>query len=109
MGSRDSWSTNWGAALAGSLREDKANRKGVTLEMVRIAIEVRSGVARFRVGIQASSIQRAVSLAQNLYSASDVRVIFPIDPEGFFVEDVLAKDGLIEGGKSQKEQDELAA
>jgi hypothetical protein len=99
----------WGPALAGSLREDKASRKGVILEMVRLAIEVRSGVARFRVGIQSSSIHRAVSLAQNSYSASDVRVIFPIDPERFFVEDAFTKEGLIEGGKPQKEQDELAA
>jgi hypothetical protein len=109
MGSRDSWSTIWGAPLAGSLREDKASRKGVIVEMVRVALEVRSGVARFRIGIQSSSIQRAVSLAQRLYSASDVRVIFPIDPERFFVEDVFTKEGLIEGGKPQKEQDELAA
>jgi hypothetical protein len=109
MGSRDSWSTIWGAALAGSLREERPSRKGVILEMVRVAIEVRSGVARFRVGIQSSSIQRAVSLAQNLYSASDVRVIFPIDPERLFVEDVLAKEGLVEGGKPQKEQHEWAA
>src|ERR671912_569104 len=109
MGSGDSRSTIWGAALAGSLREDIASRKGVILEMVRVAIEVQSGVAHFRVGIQSSSIQRAVSLAQNLYSASNVRVIFPIDPEGFFVEDVLAKEGLIEEVKPHKEQDELAA
>jgi hypothetical protein len=87
----------------------ETEQKGRILEMVRVAIEVRSGVARFRVGIQSSSIQRAVSLAQNLYSASDVRVIFPIDPEHFFVEDVLVKEGLIERGKPQKEQDELAA
>ena len=95
--------------MAGFLQEDKASSNGVILEMVRVSIEVRSGVARFRVGIQSSSIQRAVSLAQTLYSASDVRVIFPIDPEGFFVEDVLAEEGLIEGGKPHKEQHELAA
>jgi hypothetical protein len=81
----------------------------VILEMVRVSIEVGSGVARFRVGIQASSIQGAVNLVQRLYAASDVRVIFPIDPESFFVEDVLAEEGPIEGGKPQKEQDELAA
>ena len=107
MCSRDSWSSNWGAALAGSLREDKASRKVVILAMVRVSIEVRSGVARFRVGIQSSSIQRAVSLVQRLYSASDVRVIFPIDPEGFFVEDALGAEGLIERGKPLEE--ELAA
>ena len=78
-----------GEPLSGGFphREDRASKKGVVLDMVRVSMEVRSGAARFRVGIQASSIQGAVSLAKGLYSASDVRVIFPIDPEGFFVED----------------------
>jgi hypothetical protein len=71
--------------------------------VVRVSIEVRSGAAHFRVGIQASSIQRAVSLAKGLYSATDVRVIFPIDPEGFFVKDAFAKEGLIERGIPQEE------
>ncbi len=70
--------------------------------MVRVSIEVRSGAARFRVGIRASNIRRALSLAEGLYPASDVRVIFPIDSEAFFVEDALAKEGLIERGKSQE-------
>jgi hypothetical protein len=77
--------------------------------MVRVSIEVRSGAARFRVGAQASCIQRAVRLVQRLYSPSDVRVIFPIDPASFFVEGLLAHEGLIEGGKPQKGHDELAA
>jgi hypothetical protein len=71
--------------------------------VVRVSIEVRSGAARFRVGIQASSIQRAVSLAKGLYSATDVQVIFPIDAEGFFVKNAFAKEGLIEEGKTQEE------
>jgi hypothetical protein len=71
--------------------------------VVRVSIEVCSGAARFRVGIQASSIQRAVSLVKGLYSASDVRVLFPIDPEAFFVEDAFAKEGLIERGMPQEE------
>lgn len=77
--------------------------------MVRVSIEVRSGAARFRVGLQASSIRRAVSLAEGLYAASDVKVIFPIDPEGFFIEDPFAKEGLVERGMPQEEQEELAA
>ncbi len=76
--------------------------------MVRVLIEVRSGTARFRVGVQASSLQRAISLVKGCYSASDVKVVFPIDPEGFFVEDALAAEGLIERGKPQEEE-ELAA
>jgi hypothetical protein len=77
--------------------------------MVKVSIEVRSGAARFDVAVQAESIQRAVDLVNGFYSASDVKVVFPIDPEGFFVEDAFAKEGLIEVGKPQKEQDELAA
>jgi hypothetical protein len=72
--------------------------------VVRVSIEVRSGAARFRVGIQASSIQRAVGLAMGLYSASDVRVIFPIDPEGFFIDDPFAKEGLVERDMPQEAQ-----
>jgi hypothetical protein len=87
----------------------RSNTKGAILEMVRVSIEVRSGAARFRVGVQASSIQRAVSLVKGLHSASDVRVIFPIDAEAFFVEGILAKEGLIERGKPHEEQEELAA
>ena len=72
--------------------------------MVRVSIEVRSRAARFRVGIRASNIRRAVSLAKGLYSASDVKVIFPIDPEGFFIEDPFAKQGVVERGISQEER-----
>jgi hypothetical protein len=72
--------------------------------VVRVSIEVRSGAARFRVGIQASSIQRAVGLAKGLYSASDVRVIFPIDPEGLFIDDPFAKEGLVERDMPQEAQ-----
>jgi hypothetical protein len=75
--------------------------------VVRVSIEVRNGAARFRVGVQASSINRAISLAKAFYSSGDVRVIFPIDPECFFVEDALGAERLMERDKSQEE--ELAA
>jgi hypothetical protein len=69
--------------------------------VVRVSTEVRSGAARFKVKVQASSIQRAASLVGGFHPASDVRVVFPIDPEGFFVEDALAQEGLIETGDSE--------
>jgi hypothetical protein len=72
--------------------------------VVRVSIEVRSGAARFRVGVQASNVQRAVNVVEGAYPASDVRVIFPIDPEGFFVEDPSAKEGLVERGMPQEEE-----
>ena len=70
--------------------------------MVRVSIEVRSGTASFRVGVQAESIRRAVSLVEGSYAAGDVRVIFPIAPEGFFVKDVAAQAGRIEFEEPQK-------
>ena len=55
--------------------------------MVRISVQVSSGTARFRVAIQAESIERAVEIvaSQNLGKACEVT--FPIDPETFVVED----------------------
>ena len=76
--------------------------------MVRVSVEVRNKATHFRIGVQASSINRAISLVKAFYSACDVRVIFPIDPEGFFVEDALGAEGLIERGKLQEEE-KLAA
>jgi hypothetical protein len=41
--------------------------------VVKVSVEVRNGAARFRVGVQASSIQSALNLVKGLYSASDVK------------------------------------
>jgi hypothetical protein len=76
--------------------------------VVRVSIEVRNSATRFRVGVQATSIQGAISLVKAFYFAEDIRVIFPIDPEGFFVKEAIAKEGLIERGKPQEEE-KLAA
>ena len=65
--------------------------------MVKISIEVRNGTARFHVAVQALSIQQAMSFVRERYPTTDVRVRFPIDPEGFFVVDPGARAGLIEG------------
>lgn len=42
--------------------------------MVKVSIEVCSGAARFDVGVQAESIQRAVSFLEERYSKANVRV-----------------------------------
>jgi hypothetical protein len=53
--------------------------------MIRVVIEVRYGAAHFDAAVQAENIKRAVSLVAARHRAGDVRVKFPIDPEGFFV------------------------
>ena len=63
--------------------------------MVKISMEVRSGAAHFVVGVQAESIQRALSFVQERYPKGSVKVRFPIEPESFFVEDRRAPSGIV--------------
>jgi hypothetical protein len=58
--------------------------------MVKVSIEVHDGTARFAVAVKAESIQRALSTVAARHPGSVVRVKFPINPEGFFVEDSAA-------------------
>jgi hypothetical protein len=55
--------------------------------MVRISIQVSSGAARFRVMVQAESIERALEIAHRYNPAAECEVSFPIDPEAFFATD----------------------
>jgi hypothetical protein len=55
--------------------------------MIRISVQVSSGTARFRVAIQAVSIERALENVARQFPGKVCEVAFPIDPETFFVED----------------------
>jgi len=61
-------------------------------QMVRISVEVRSGTARFRVGVQAPSIREALSVVGGRYPRGVVEVAFPIEPKGFFVHQQTQKE-----------------
>ncbi len=63
--------------------------------MVKVSVEVRNGAARFRVGVQAESIHRAVSFVEERYPKGSVKVRFPIEPESCFVEDCAARRGVV--------------
>ena len=58
--------------------------------MVKVSIEIRDRTVRFREGVQAQNIEQALSIVQARYPSSVARVSFPIDPEGFFVENRAA-------------------
>jgi hypothetical protein len=64
--------------------------------MVRISVEVKSGTARFRVMVQAESIERALEIARRHNPNKECRVTFPLDPETFFAEDPVAKVEAVE-------------
>lgn len=61
-------------------------------QMVRVSVEVRSGTARFRVGVQAPSIREALGVVAGRYPRGVVEVAFPIEPGGFFVHEQTQKE-----------------
>jgi hypothetical protein len=61
--------------------------------MIRISVQVSSGTARFRVAVQAETIERALKSVTRQYPGKVCEVSFPIDPETFFVEDSVAPVG----------------
>ena len=56
-------------------------------EMIRISVQVSGGAGRFRVVVEAESIERAVEIVAMQNPGKECEVTFPIDPEAFFVED----------------------
>jgi hypothetical protein len=63
--------------------------------MVKASVEVRSGMARFRVSVQVESIRKALGTVTARYPQSEVGVLFPIEPEGFFVDDPPTLAGML--------------
>jgi hypothetical protein len=55
------------------------------IHMVKVAIEVRNGTARFMVGVEAGNIKQALRIVQTRGPARGAAVKFPIDPDGSFL------------------------
>ena len=53
-------------------------------------MEVRSGTASFRVGVQAHSIHKALSMVEARHPQGEVRVASPIEPGDFFTRELSA-------------------
>ncbi|MDQ5812882.1 MAG: hypothetical protein M3358_19565 [Actinomycetota bacterium] len=56
-------------------------------------MEVREGAILSIATVRAESIREAVSITRGRYPGRDVRVIFPIDAEDFFIEDPAEGNG----------------
>lgn len=54
--------------------------------MIRVAMEVREGATLLRETVSAESVRGAVDAMRERYPGRDVRVVFPICPEDFFLE-----------------------
>jgi hypothetical protein len=54
-------------------------------EMIRVTVEIRDGALTHRTRVTAPSIERALKIAGRGKPGRRVRIVFPIDPEAFFV------------------------
>lgn len=63
--------------------------------MIKISIDVKNGAARFKVAVQAESIEGALEAAKRHNPGQECKVVFPIDPEVFFVGDEIGRGGVI--------------
>jgi hypothetical protein len=61
----------------------RSARRRRSIKMRRISVEVSSGTARFRVSIQAKTIERALEIAHRQNSGKQYKVIFPMAAEVF--------------------------
>jgi len=57
--------------------------------MIRISVEVCSGGARFKMVVQAESIEQALEIARRHHPGKECQVTFPLDPETFFADPVV--------------------
>jgi hypothetical protein len=69
-------------------------------QMVRLSVEVRSGAARFRVGVQAKSIRKALAIVGGRYPHGEVKVAFPVEPEHYFVREPSAPASIAGAGQT---------
>jgi hypothetical protein len=53
--------------------------------MIRVTVEVREGALTYRVRVTAPSIERAIKITGDGKPGRRVRLVFPIDPEVFFL------------------------
>lgn len=77
--------------------------EAVRQKMVKVSVEVRSGTARFRVGAQAQSIRKALSMVEGKYPQGEIRLVFPAEPGGYFVHKPLAQAGIVGSEQAQRE------
>jgi hypothetical protein len=68
----------------------RSARRRRSIKMRRISVEVSSGTARFRISIQAKTIERALEMAHRQNSGKEYKVIFPVAAEAFSVREESA-------------------
>jgi hypothetical protein len=57
-------------------------------EKIRVTVEIREGDLTYRTRVSAPSIEHALKIARRGEPGRRVRLVFPIEPEAFFVTEV---------------------
>jgi len=65
------------------------------MRMIKISIDLKSGTTSLKVAVQAQSIEGALEMVKRYNAGKECEVVFPIDPEGFFVEDDPGRGGMV--------------
>jgi hypothetical protein len=73
---------NFGRALRWAERRGEERR---SVEMICVTVEIREGALTRRVRITAPSIERALKIARDGKTSRRVRLVFPLDPDTFFI------------------------
>ncbi|MGB3635251.1 MAG: hypothetical protein WA982_14510 [Rubrobacteraceae bacterium] len=55
--------------------------------MLQVSFNVQDGATSIRVSVRVANLQRAESLVKSRHAPDEVKMIFPIEPESFFVND----------------------
>lgn len=63
--------------------------------MIKVSVEVFSGSTSFRAAAWAESIEQALSLTKKCYPGGEAKVVFPIEPEEFFVRGIDPSYGMV--------------
>ena len=53
--------------------------------MIQVTVEIREGALTYQVRVSATSIERAIEIGGEGKPGRRVRLLFPIDPDVFFV------------------------
>jgi hypothetical protein len=59
-------------------------------QLIKISVEAGRGAARYRIAVQAESIERALEIVERQNPGCEAKVAFPIDPEVFYFCDTVA-------------------
>jgi hypothetical protein len=63
--------------------------------MIKVSVEIHSGAACFRAAVCAQSIERAVSLVGARYPGCQAKILFPIEPDDYFVKGPISASGMV--------------